>query len=253
MGGKIAAITVAKNGDIWLGTHYENQVYRYDGTLWRKYTAIDGLVSGDIYTIAMDKDDNKWIALWDKGFTGGVSKFDGSKWKSFSTQDGMSSNQNTCLVIDKEDKKWFGSQNGISKMVGEDWTTYTTLNTNGALVGNFITSIAIDKEGNKWFGTQSGISKLSDVVLGISNFDTSPRASLSPNPFTDQTIIIFPTVGNYKVTIMDMQGKVVKELDQQQTQQIILDLSEQMTGMYLYNASENQSNKRYNGKLLINR
>src|SRR4030042_976489 len=65
------------------------------------------------------------------------------------------------IAIDAQDTKWFGTNGGISKFDGTNWTTYDTLN--GLAIG-YVSAIAIDAEGNKWFGTEDGVSKFDDTT-----------------------------------------------------------------------------------------
>ena len=65
-------------------------------------------------------------------------------------------NQVQAIAIDN-DVKWLGTPEGLAKMEGDQWSTYTTLNT--PLPSDFITAITIDKIGNAWIGTDKGLAK----------------------------------------------------------------------------------------------
>jgi ligand-binding sensor domain-containing protein len=75
------------------------------------------------------------------------------------TGNGLVSNNITCIEIDPKGVIWIGTEKGVSRFDGTNWSTYTTENTNGGLVSNDIYCISFDKQGNTWFGTFSGASK----------------------------------------------------------------------------------------------
>ena len=56
---------------------------------------------------------------------------------------------------------WFGTQNGISKFDGVNWTNITTT-TDTALISNTITAIKTMSNGDLWVGTDFGICKYSN-------------------------------------------------------------------------------------------
>ncbi|MFC1558813.1 two-component regulator propeller domain-containing protein [candidate division KSB1 bacterium] len=69
------------------------------------------------------------------------------------------------VAIDSNGNKWFGTEYGVCKYDGTNWTTYTTAN---GLADNDVRSIAIDEQGNKWFGSYNGgVSKFDDTNWSI--------------------------------------------------------------------------------------
>jgi ligand-binding sensor domain-containing protein len=77
-----------------------------------------------------------------------------------STSTMLCSNYVYAIAIDSAGNKWFGTQGGVSKFDGTNWTTYTK---EDGLVDNSVDAIAIDAEGNKWFGTYHGVSKFNGI------------------------------------------------------------------------------------------
>ena len=71
----------------------------------------------------------------------------------------LASNFVNAIAIDAQGNKWFGTDHGVSKFDGSDWTNYTT---SDGLASNNVNAIAIDAQGNKWIGTNGG---------GVSKFD----------------------------------------------------------------------------------
>lgn len=56
--------------------------------------------------------------------------------------------------MDAQNNKWFGTEYGISKFTGANWTTYL----NEAPLRDFVFTIYIDSLGKYWFGTLGGVS-----------------------------------------------------------------------------------------------
>jgi ligand-binding sensor domain-containing protein len=71
----------------------------------------------------------------------------------------MPSDKIYSLFITPDGTQWFGTDQGISRHIGnetlEKWTIFTT---NQGLVNNFVQAIAMDKKGRIWFGTKGGVS-----------------------------------------------------------------------------------------------
>ena len=71
----------------------------------------------------------------------------------------MSSAKVYSIFIASDGAKWFGTDQGISRHIGnstlENWTVYTT---DDGFVHNFVQAITADIKGNLWFGTKGGVS-----------------------------------------------------------------------------------------------
>ena len=59
------------------------------------------------------------------------------------------------IAIDNEANKWLGTQGGLAKFDGINWTVYDT--SNSGVPSNFIVRIAIDGNDIKWIGTGDGL------------------------------------------------------------------------------------------------
>ena len=83
---------------------------------WKIYTNADTHLPGDyIYSIAIDAQDNKWIAgddpIWDEG---GLSKFDGVKFTDYTNVDAKSPGHNLGNVkFDAQGNAWMASESGF--------------------------------------------------------------------------------------------------------------------------------------------
>ena len=100
---------------------------------------------------------NLWVT------TGGgmllVNPADQTYIKYTSSNSGLASNNVYAVAIDGAGNKWFGTDSGVSKFDGTNWTTYTSAN---GLARSAVHVIAIDSAGSRWFGTGGG---------GVSKFD----------------------------------------------------------------------------------
>jgi ligand-binding sensor domain-containing protein len=122
---------------------------------WTNYTPantrhLDSLISNNIRAIAVDSQNNKWVAT-----DAGVSKFDGTRWTSYTKNEGLINDDVYSVAIDNQGIVWFGTAYGISKFDGVNWQNYLT----PAGIGTYVYAIAVDKQNNKWFGTNSGLIK----------------------------------------------------------------------------------------------
>ncbi len=92
-------------------------------------------------------------------------------------------------------------------------------------------------------------------ILDIDETTGLPRlsegaVSAFPNPFTHATIISFPNPGNqtYRMTLMDLSGKVLRMQDNITTKDFILKRDGLEKGLYLIDI---KGDKTYRGKLII--
>ena len=74
-------------------------------------------------------------------------------YQNFTANSGLPSNEVYCAFQDKEGYMWFGTDHGIAKYNGYDFTTYTT--TDG-LTDNTVFQIQQDDKGRLWFLTFNG-------------------------------------------------------------------------------------------------
>lgn len=161
---------------------------KYDGTTWTKYDVSKGFIYGGILDIAIDKDDNIWLAT-----TTGAVHFDGNKWTLFTTNDGLPGNYITCVDIDKKGNVWAGTGSsyfyGVAKYNGSSWTKYQS--TNSGLLHNKTTEIEPAPNGDVWIATENGISVF-DGTNWTSHVNTLSK-EIIPGEIND---IVFDNQGN---------------------------------------------------------
>lgn len=107
------AMHVGPDGDIWAGT-WGGGVARFDGTTWRNYTTLDGLIGNIVYAIARDADGAFWF-----GTDRGVSRFDGENWHSFSTADGLLDSHVYAVAAAPDGDIWVGTRRGVAIIAQE--------------------------------------------------------------------------------------------------------------------------------------
>jgi hypothetical protein len=84
-------------------------IVKFKEGIWTRYTTADGLISNNIYALAIDKHGNIWAAG-----NGGVSWFDGTTWATLTTANsGLLDNTITGIGVDSDGVVWFGSQQGL--------------------------------------------------------------------------------------------------------------------------------------------
>jgi ligand-binding sensor domain-containing protein len=61
-GNFVHALEIDLKGNLWAATN--KGVSRFDGKSWKTYTTADGLLDDNVFSIAFDKDGNKWFGTW---------------------------------------------------------------------------------------------------------------------------------------------------------------------------------------------
>ena len=169
----ITKIVEDKAGNIWCGT--SGGVTRIDGKSFKSYGKKDGLISCDVWSMAVDGSGVIWI-----GTIEGVCRFDGKTFSPFALPEaqpdptrGVTSGKFVhCITVDRKGRVWFGTNGGAYVYDGK---TLTNLSERDGLPNNAVGSILEDKSGNIWFGTIHG---------GISRFDGRDFTN-----FTEQGVV----------------------------------------------------------------
>ena len=85
------------------------------------------------------------------------------EWQNYTSTNGLAGNQVNAITADSEGNLWFGTDNGVSKYDGTNFTNYRTPD----LINNYVTSIVEFEPGVMVFGTDGGLS-----VLDNGNWDS---------------------------------------------------------------------------------
>jgi hypothetical protein len=135
----------------------------------------------------------------------------------------LPSNYVHAIAIDGGGNKWIGTNEGLAKFDGVNWTVYKT--SNSGLPYNFVLAIAIDGQGNKWIGTyDGGLAVYREGGVIIPPVEVKEKANEIPtnfalyqnypNPFNPSTTIEFdiPERTNVKLVVYDILGREVETL-----------------------------------------
>ena len=120
-----------------------------------------------VYSVAIEGDN-----IWAGGF--GIAKINritGEKTFYYKTNSGLPNNDVRSLAIDGSGNKWIGTDRGLAKFNGTNWTVYNT--SNSGLPSDSVLSLAIDGSGNKWIGTHRGLAKFNGTNWTVYNTSNS--------------------------------------------------------------------------------
>ena len=122
---------------------------------------------------------------------------------------------------------WFGTDEGLTKLSNQIWTSYTT--TEG-LTDNYINSITEDNNGNLWIGTNFGASKLNiyQSIEDLTNEKT--KLSLFPNPASTTIKVSANEIIN-SIEVYNINGILLRTISCKSNVQTI-DISDLPAGSY---------------------
>jgi len=115
-----------------------------------------------------------------------------SAWKNIdNTNSGIPSNIINCIVTDSIGNVWVGTDKGLSKYDGTNWTTYNTKNS--PILSDNIRKIVIDKQGKKWINFNTSLDlkfnifddvKWDSLVLTATPYDMNSIPEISIYDFS---------------------------------------------------------------------
>ena len=124
------AIAFDSVGDIWIGLiHQGISRRRHTDGSWVHITKEDGSLSGnEVRAILVrpqkgDAPESVWIATND----GGISVYERGGWFHHTADTGLPNNVVNDLALDRYNRVWAATGAGVAYLVGDTWTTYTTL------------------------------------------------------------------------------------------------------------------------------
>ncbi len=81
-------------------------------------------------------------------------------FNAFTVKNGLAHSSVTSIVEDKVGSYWIGTQNGLTRILGNEVVNYRHINGNNAsILSDLIVFVAKDKQDGIWIGTNQGISK----------------------------------------------------------------------------------------------
>ena len=239
--GGINSVTIASNGDYYLGSGLGGMV-RFDGTNLTIKDESDGLTDDKVRAIAIDAQNQKWVAT-----ANGISVFDNADQHSanhtrlFTLPMPDTTNPVEDVKIDSQGNIWAGiyvdylvTEGGVSWYNGAQWVDYDV---SDGLVGPVVRSIEIDSQDNIWVGTSTGVSRITNVPGAVDQRLPEIEFTVYPNPATDYVNISVP--GDFpaditEVEVYSLSMQLVKTVSiRSGKSKIRLNLSSLRTGFYM--------------------
>ncbi|MBL1215587.1 MAG: response regulator [Ignavibacteriae bacterium] len=88
-----------------------------------------------------------------------ISQTKNIRFETLDIDAGLSNNTVNCILQDKQGFMWFGTNNGLNKFDGYEFTQYfSTYGDSNSISDNLIFSICEDYSGNIWIGTSNGLN-----------------------------------------------------------------------------------------------
>jgi len=218
----ITSLRIDEDGVVWCGVAKEGLI-KFNEEKWEKFTIPNYYSQWGVYisSIAIDKNDNKWLAL----FTGGIAVYNDkdSIWTRYTKYNSdLLSDRVKSITIDGKDRKWIGTFDaGLMVFDNHVWSVYNTFDSE--IPSNSINEIKIDKFGNVWVATgDAGFAILVGATSPITNINNHKNKKVLsnllynnfPNPFNSYTKIKYfvPALGNVKLMVFNLLGQKVRML-----------------------------------------
>jgi ligand-binding sensor domain-containing protein len=147
---EINTILSTADGSLWIGS-LSTGAFKLKGGIWEHYDASNGIPSNLTLSIAIDKNNVKWI-----GTLKGLARLQGDNWQVFNVfNSSLPSNIVTHLDFDRSGSLWIATTQGVVKFDGTNWKVYTK--TNSGIPDNVF--YGLKTEGDKvWLSTSYGLS-----------------------------------------------------------------------------------------------
>ncbi len=230
-------------GRVWLGLNVGLVMIDYAGTLSDRSDdsntiLVGGLPSAEVRSVAVDGQDNIWVAT-----SNGAAMWNGSSFQVFSTANsGILVNNVYRVRVDASDRVWLLTESGLSiyDQVARSWSSFTPQNS--GLIANtqgsvrFYSAIALSNQlGLGLIGTQSGLS--------VYNYSVEPESTAEhlrvyPNPCVlgvhSGVVIDGLPYDATKVVVRTLAGRQVAELQVEPARhQAVWRPRNQASGLYL--------------------
>jgi ligand-binding sensor domain-containing protein len=176
---RVNAIVADEVNAVWIAVE-QTGVLKYKDKQWQQFTPDDGLVSKNIKSIAVTKNNVTWF-----GGIGGVSKFDGTTWTTYRTSSGLANeNVNSIAYDERTGYLWCATDAGFSRFDGRSWENYSKKDVYHSIYNDMVSSVIIDNNGKIWFGMKYvENNQIIQVYPGIVTFDGIQwKRMLSPGP-----------------------------------------------------------------------
>ena len=149
-------------GVIWLADSTRGLASIRDG--WIAPSTLSGLPAARVHQLGTDRQGNLWV-----GYVGGGVVVAGSGGvRSVSVNDGLASGPVQAFYQDSAGSMWVGAAEGVSRLRGGKWLTWTAAD---GLPAGGVQAFAEDAHGWLWLVTRSGLAPVK-----LADLDERPRA-----------------------------------------------------------------------------
>ena len=230
-------------GRAWLGLNVGLVMIDYAGTLNDrsddKYAVLSsGLPSADVRSVAVDGQDNVWVAT-----SQGAAMWNGASFQVFTTTNsGILDNNVYRVRVDASDRVWLLTESGLSiyDQIARNWTSFTpqnsglVANTQG-IVGFYSALVLSNEIGLALIGTQRGLSVYN---YSAKRESTAEHLRVYPNPCIlsvhSGVVIDGLPYDATKVEVRTLAGRQVAELEVETARhQAVWRPRGQASGLYL--------------------
>jgi len=123
-------------------------------------------------------------------------------FKHYTINEGLSQNTVFCLLEDKEGIIWIGTEDGLNKFDGYDFTVYKhEFRNSNSISHNQINALYEDEKGRIWIGTSDGLNIFDKVSEKFTRISTRQGQSVTSNDFI--TSIFEDNEGHIWVTSLE--------------------------------------------------
>jgi ligand-binding sensor domain-containing protein len=155
----LTGVVIDNQNHVWVST-YGRGLTKFDGFSWTNYDISNSILpSNSVGNLMLDKLGNVWMFCYSYNSSGNFVKINGSNWSIITKPNGIGA---ASMAFDNQNNLWTawtitspGTQPGVAKFDGSNWTTIST--------SMNCTAIAVDAQNNKWFCSGSYLYKFDDV------------------------------------------------------------------------------------------
>ena len=145
-------------GGIWIGFYFGG-LARYKNGKFRFFNAEDGIPTGSVKNIYIDKSGRLWIASASRGvFRADNPTSDNPKFINISTAEGLSSNQANCVTEDAFGQIYIGTGRGVNRLNPASGNIKLYTQADG-LPGSVVSLCRRDASGALWFVSRNSLVK----------------------------------------------------------------------------------------------
>ena len=173
-------------GRVWFATRQGAALYDQQTDTWPRFITramVPEVIRDNITAVIVDSQGRLWLGLLNEGVVHSANLVN---WEQLGTSEGLGSESVRDLFTASNGDVWVATANGVSRVVGEAVTTYTT--GNSALPSDSVHALAETADGRVWVATDGGVG----VFDGLRWTAFNATSGLSSNATT--TIAVVPAV-----------------------------------------------------------